>query len=131
MFEKGGPSVKAPVVVLSSSSDDEGLIPETSRDFEFAQRLYDELNRALLGPPDDGKVIVISDSDKETEAREETLVEAEVVPSTAAGKPSTPAASHTDANENPGAAPNYSSDGLAPGPKMRKDSDGGDKASAP
>jgi hypothetical protein len=64
MFEQGGPSGKALVVDMSSSSDEEDLIPDTSHDFEFAQRLYDELNRDLLGLPGYGKIIILSDSDE-------------------------------------------------------------------
>jgi hypothetical protein len=64
MFEQGGPSGKALVVDMSSSSDEEDLIPDTSHDFEFAQCLYDELNRDLLGLPGDGKIIILSDSDE-------------------------------------------------------------------
>jgi hypothetical protein len=64
MFEQGGPSGKALVVDMSASSDEEDLIPNTSHDFEFAQRLYDELNRDLLGLPGDGKIIILSDSDE-------------------------------------------------------------------
>jgi hypothetical protein len=43
----------------------------------------------------------------------------------------TPAASPANADEDPGAVPNDSSDDLAPGLKMEKDSDGRDKADAP
>jgi hypothetical protein len=76
VFEQGVPLGKALVVEQSSSSDEEDHIPNTSRDFEFTQRLYNELNCALLGPPDDGKVIIISDSDEKVEAHEETTAEA-------------------------------------------------------
>jgi hypothetical protein len=76
-------------------------------------------------------MIIISDFDEETEAREETPAEAEVVPSVAAGKSSTLATSHADADENPGAALNDISDGLAPGLKMGKDSDSRDEAGVP
>jgi hypothetical protein len=48
LFEQGG-SGKAPVINLSSFSDEEDLIADTSHDFEFAQRLYGELNCAVLG----------------------------------------------------------------------------------
>jgi hypothetical protein len=65
VFEQGGPSGKVRVIDLSSSSDEENSFADTSHDFEFAQRLYSELNRVLLGPPDDGKVIIVSDSDEE------------------------------------------------------------------
>jgi hypothetical protein len=53
------------VINLSSSLDEEDLIAATSHDFELAQRLFGELNRAVLGPPDDGKIIVLSDSNEE------------------------------------------------------------------
>jgi hypothetical protein len=52
------------MVDLSSSSDEEDLIPDTSHDFEFTQCLYDELNHALLGPPGDDKIIILSDFDE-------------------------------------------------------------------
>jgi hypothetical protein len=55
------------MIDLSSSSNEEDLIADTSHDFEFAQRLYDELNCAILGPPGDSKII--SDFDEE-EVRE-------------------------------------------------------------
>jgi hypothetical protein len=64
VFQQGGPSEKDPVVDLSSSSDEEGLIPDTSRDEEIARRLFGNLNRAVLGPPGDGKVIILSDFDE-------------------------------------------------------------------
>jgi hypothetical protein len=48
------PPEKASVIDMSSSSDEEDSIANTSRDIEFAQRLYDELNRDLLGPPGEG-----------------------------------------------------------------------------
>jgi hypothetical protein len=53
------------VIDLSSSSDEEDLIADTSHDFEFTQRLNGELNRAVLGPSDDGKIIILSDSNEE------------------------------------------------------------------
>jgi hypothetical protein len=52
-------------------------------------------------------------------------------PDQKAEKSSTPAASPTDAHEDPGAVPNDSSDGLAPGSKMGESSAGGDQAGAP
>jgi hypothetical protein len=54
VFEQGGPSEKTTMVDLSSSLDEEDPIPDTSRDIEFTQCLYDELNRALLGLQSDG-----------------------------------------------------------------------------
>jgi hypothetical protein len=51
------------VIELSSSSDEEDFFADNAWDTEFTKRLFDDLNRDLLGPPGDGKVIVISDSD--------------------------------------------------------------------
>jgi hypothetical protein len=83
VFEQGGPSEKIPVVDLSSSSDEEDLIPYTSWD-EFTKRLFGDLNREVLEPPDDGKVIIFSDSDEEEEeAREEDTTDVEATPSSA------------------------------------------------
>jgi hypothetical protein len=47
VFEQGDPSRKAPVIDLSSSSDEEDFFTDISHDFEFAQRLYGELNRGF------------------------------------------------------------------------------------
>jgi hypothetical protein len=105
---------------LSSSSDEEDPSPDTSHDFEFAQRL-----------DGDGKIIILSDSDEEEEACEETATDTNVAPSIAVVKPSTPTASPVDIDEDPMAMLNDSSDGLAPGSKMGKDSGGGDEAGVP
>jgi hypothetical protein len=94
----GGPSEKAPILDLSSSSDDEGLIPDTSWDAEFARRLFGDLNHALLGPPGDGKVIILSDSDQEEEVCEEITTDAAIAPSSAARIPAS-IASATDTDE--------------------------------
>jgi hypothetical protein len=53
------------MVDLSSSSDEECLITDTSRDEEFARRLFGDLNCDILGPPSDGKIIILSDFDEE------------------------------------------------------------------
>jgi hypothetical protein len=72
VFEQGGLSEKVPVVDLSSSSDEKGLIPDILRDEEFTKKLFGDLNRDVLEPPDDNKIIIISDSDEEEEeVREE------------------------------------------------------------
>jgi hypothetical protein len=53
------------VIDLSSSSNEEDLITATSHDFAFAQRLFGELNRVIVGPPGDDKIIILSDCDEE------------------------------------------------------------------
>jgi hypothetical protein len=85
VFEQGGPSKKVPVVDLSSSSNEEGLIPDTSQDMEFVKKLSGDLNLDVLGPPGDGKMIILSDSNEEEEdVREEKTTDAKAAPSSAA-----------------------------------------------
>jgi hypothetical protein len=96
VFEQGGPSEKAPVIDLSSSSDEEDLITATSCDFEFAQRLFGELNCAVLGPPGDGKVIVLDDFDEEKEVQEEKIVATEPAATSTAVNLASVASTDTD-----------------------------------
>jgi hypothetical protein len=98
---------------------------------EFAQRVFGELGRDVLGPPGDGKVIILDDSKEEEEMREEVITNTDAVPSVVVGRPSTLTASPVDADEDPETAPNDNSDGLALGLKMGKDNNGGDKAGLP
>jgi hypothetical protein len=89
VWEKGGSSKKAPVVDLSSSSD-EGDPP---------RRLFGDLNHDFLGPPSDSKIIILSDSnEEEEEMREEKVTDAEATPSSAARSPA-PIASADDADK--------------------------------
>jgi hypothetical protein len=50
-------------------SDPSSLV-DTSHDEEFARELFDDLNRDIIGPPGDGKIIIIDDSDADDEAQE-------------------------------------------------------------
>jgi hypothetical protein len=97
MWEQGGSSVKAPLVNLSSSSDEGDLIVDVSQDEVFARRLFGDLNHDFLGPPDDGKIIIISDFDEEEEEEvsEKKATNAEVMPSFVARSPA-PTASADD-----------------------------------
>jgi hypothetical protein len=66
------------------------LIVDTSRDEEFTKKLFGDLNCDILGPPGDGKRIIIDDSDDDdNEAQEEgtTDIEPMVVPASAADAP--------------------------------------------
>jgi hypothetical protein len=72
-------------VHLSSSSDEEGLITDTSYDEVFTRKLFGDLNHNFLGPPDDDKIIILSDSDKEEEeVREEKTFDVKATPSSTA-----------------------------------------------
>jgi hypothetical protein len=71
------------MIDLSSSSDEEEFFVDTSRDAEFTRRLFGDLNRDLLGPPRDSKVIILSDSDEEQKVCEETAADTDAVASDA------------------------------------------------
>jgi hypothetical protein len=71
VFEQGNASGKTPMIDLSSSSDEENLIVDTSRDAKLTKKLFGDFNRDILGPPGDDKIIVLIDSDDKTEAQEE------------------------------------------------------------
>jgi hypothetical protein len=98
VFEQGGPSEKVPVVDLSSSSNKECLIPDTSWDEEFIRRIFGDLNCGVLGPPGDGKVIIPRDSDEEEEVREEDVADIKAMPSSVV-KSLAPIAFADDAND--------------------------------
>jgi hypothetical protein len=104
-------------VDLASSSGKEDFFTDTSRDKELARKLFGDLNRDILGPPGDGKIIVLSDSDDEDEAHEDTTVNAEAAPPSAVNSVDTPT-SAPDADETP--------DGV-----QDDNSDGGDEAGLP
>jgi hypothetical protein len=124
----GGLLLQVPVVDLSLSLDEEDFMADTSRDEDFTRWLFGELNRDVLGPPGDGKVIVLSDSDEEEEVREETVTDA--TPS-ANMKSSTSTTSATDAAEDSRKMQDDNSDDLAPGENTGKSSSDGDKAGSP
>jgi hypothetical protein len=75
-------------------------VADTSRDEEIARKLFGDLNRDILGPPGDGKVIVISDSDDEDETHEDAAVNAEAAPPSAANSADSPT-SASDVDETP------------------------------
>jgi hypothetical protein len=128
MFEQAGPSKQVPVVDLSLSLDEEDFMADTSRDEDFTRWLFGELNRDVLRPPGDGKVIVLSDSDEEEEVHEETVTD--VTPS-ANMKSSTSTTSATDAAEDSRKMQDDNSDDLAPDENTGKSSSDGDKAGSP
>jgi hypothetical protein len=67
------------VIDLSLSSGEENFIADTSRDVEFTRKLFGDLNRDILGPPGDGKVIILDDSDEEKEAPDQKTVGTELM----------------------------------------------------
>jgi hypothetical protein len=97
-------------VDLALSSGEEDSVADTSRDEEFARKLFGDLNHDILGPPGDGKIIVISDSDDEDEMHEDTTVNTEAAPPSAANSTDSPT-SASDADETPDAVSDDNADG--------------------
>jgi hypothetical protein len=108
--EQGGPSKPVPVVDLALSSGVEESIADTSRDEEFARKLFGDLNRDILGPPGDDKIIVISDSDDEDETHEDAAVNVEAAPPSATNSADSPT-SASDVDETPDGVSNDNADG--------------------
>jgi hypothetical protein len=92
VFEQGGASGATPVSIPSS------LVVDTSRDEEFTRKLFGDLNRDILGPPDDGKIIIIDDSDDSDEAQEEGTagIDPTVVPASAIDAPAGTSVTNSD-----------------------------------
>jgi hypothetical protein len=65
VFKQGNASEKTPMIDPSS------FIVDSLRDEELTRKLFADLNRDILGPPGDGKIIVLDDSDDDGEAQEE------------------------------------------------------------
>jgi hypothetical protein len=95
VFEQGSASGMTPVSGPSS------LVVDTSRDEEFARKLFGDCNRDILGPPGDNKIIIIDDSDDDDEAQEEGTagVDPTTVPASAADAP---AGTRVDNSDDPG-----------------------------
>jgi hypothetical protein len=104
-------------VDLALYSSEEDSVVDTSRDEELARKLFGDLNRDILRPPGDGKIIVLSDSDDEDETSEDAAVNAEAAPPSAANSTDSPT-SAPDADETP--------DGVS-----HDNADGGDEAGSP
>jgi hypothetical protein len=71
VFEQGNASGKIPMLDPSS------FIVDTSHDEELTRKLFGDLNRDILGPPGDGKIIILDDSDDDDKAQEEKTVDIE------------------------------------------------------
>jgi hypothetical protein len=92
VFEQGGASGVTPMSIPSS------LVVDTSHDEEFAKKLFGDLNRDILGPPGDGKIIIIDDSDDSDEAQEEgtTGIDHTTVPASTADAPAGTSVTNSD-----------------------------------
>jgi hypothetical protein len=53
------------------------FILDTSHDEEHARKLFGDLDRDILRPPGDGKIIILDDSNDDDEAQEEKTTDIE------------------------------------------------------
>jgi hypothetical protein len=83
VFEQGSASGMTPV------SDPSSLVVDTSRDKEFARKLFGDLNHDILRLPGDGKIIIIDNSNDDDEVQEEEIasIEPTAVSASAADAP--------------------------------------------
>jgi hypothetical protein len=81
VFEQGSASGTTPVSGPSS------LVVDTSRDEEIARKLFGDLNRDILEPSDDGKIIIIDDSDDEAQEEGTVGIEPTTVSASTADAP--------------------------------------------
>jgi hypothetical protein len=65
VFEQGNAFRKTSMIDPSS------FIVDSSCDEELSRKFFDDLNHDILGPPGDGKIIVLDDSNDNGEAQEE------------------------------------------------------------
>jgi hypothetical protein len=68
LYEQGSASGATPVSGPSS------LVVDTSRDEKFTRKLFSDLNRDILRPPGDSKIIIIDDSNDDDDAQEEGTI---------------------------------------------------------
>jgi hypothetical protein len=92
VFEQGGASGVTPVSIPSS------LVVDTSCDEEFARKLFGDINRDIVGPPGDIKIIIIDDYDNDDEVQEEGMIGIDpmAVPASAADAPAGTSVTNSD-----------------------------------
>jgi hypothetical protein len=93
VFEQGNVSRKIPKLDPSS------FIADASHDEELARKLFGNLNRDILRPPGDSKIIVLDDSDDDGEAQEEKTTDIEST-ATPASADDAPAAARIDNSDD-------------------------------
>jgi hypothetical protein len=101
--------------VVDQSLEEEDVAPDTSQDEDITHKLFGDLNHSLLGPSDSSNIIVIIDSEREKEVREDDRADVDATPFSLRDSPSPYASTDDDI-----------SDGV-----QDDSSDGGDGANTP
>jgi hypothetical protein len=123
VFEQGNASRKIPMLEPSS------FIVDTSHDDELARKLFGNLNHDILGPPGDGKIISLNDSDKHGEEQEEKLSISN--PASADDAPASANDAPTSADDAPAEARINNSDDQGPDEEADGSDNGGRSAGDP
>jgi hypothetical protein len=113
VFEHGNVSGKTSMIDPSS------FIVDTSRDAELTRKLFDDLNRDILRPRGDGKIIVLDNSNDDGEAQEEKTAGIEFM--TAPASANLALSAPTSADDAPAGVKIGNSDDQGPG----QEADGG------
>jgi hypothetical protein len=127
MHEHDEPSKRFPVVNLSLGEED--VVPYASRDEDVTRKLFGDLNCVFLGSPNDGNVIIISDSEEE-EVHEDDRVDADVAPFSLRIS-SAPSTSNVVDDDAPDEVQDDSCDNGASDWVQNDSSDGEDRANTP
>jgi hypothetical protein len=117
------------MIDLFLSSDEKNFIPDTSRDTEFTRKLFGDLNHDILGPPGDGKVIILDDSDEEKEVSDEKTTGTELTATSATVNPVLTTSAAVD--DVPEGAKNDNSDDQGPDQEASGGNDNGSGDGAP
>jgi hypothetical protein len=123
VFEQGNTSEKTLMIDPSS------FIIDTSCDVELTRKLFGDLNRDILRPPGDGKIIVLDDSDDNAEAQEEKT--ASIESTTALASADLALSAPTSADDAPTGAKISNSDDQGPDQEVDGGDDGGHSTSEP
>jgi hypothetical protein len=84
------------MINISSSWAEENFIVDTSCDVELTKKLFGDLNRNILGPPGESKIILLDDSDEENGAQEEKTTDIESTTASASVNPASSAPTSAD-----------------------------------
>jgi hypothetical protein len=118
------------MIDLSSSSNEENLIVDTSRGEELTRRLFDDLSRVVIGPPGDDKITILSNSnEEEDEVWEEKTIGTEDATTFATVNPDSTTSIDTD--DAPMGVKNDNSDDHTPDQEADGSSGSGDDAGLP
>jgi hypothetical protein len=123
VFEQGNASGKTPMI------DPFSFVIDTSRDMKLARKLFGDLKRDILGPPGDGKIIVLDDSNDNTEAQEEKTASIESIAAPASADLALSAP--TSADDAPARTKIGNSDDQGPDQEADGDEGGGRNADEP